>query len=378
MARMAFKECIGALSAAGIVMAVASCSLPVSVEKIETNQQRFQGLDYFLPKAIVDLTIKSALPAKDAPSGASPVLTLLVDGVHYVPDPSYHYSVKIDHSAFYDDDIAVTTDANALLQSVNSITTDRTPDIIQKLAEAPLQILTGQTFVGVKVPGKVFDIKYSLDPTSWAEINDLNRLLKRVNTGVKFSARPLVYISSDRSRIHPNCGINICFRTAMPYVLELSRTNGKRAKNATNTKNGKNAGKNGGDSAKGNQNLNNGVDIPPVVARQVVVLPNRHVVGEIPITRSAFVRKEFKLGFTNGMLTSVHLNNPSEVLAFIQIPITVAKAIVSIPSAMFQFKTTQITADNNLLTAQQKNLDLQRQIIDAQQKLVAAQVAAGS
>ena len=88
---------------------------------------------------------------------------------------------------------------------------------------------------------------------------------------------------------------------------------------------------------------------------------------------SPFVKKVVKMEFTNGMLTSHQLVNPSEVLEFIQIPIAVAKAIVAIPSAMLQFKTTQITADNNLLAAQQRNLELQTQIIQAQHSLLQAQ-----
>jgi hypothetical protein len=115
-----------------------------------------------------------------------------------------------------------------------------------------------------------------------------------------------------------------------------------------------------------------------VWASQTVVMPNKNILGSIPIERAPFVKKEFVLSFTNGMLTSVQTKNPSEVLGFISIPINVAKAIVSIPSAMLKFETTQINADNNLLTAQQKNLDLQRQIIETQQKLLLAQKSQGS
>lgn len=325
---------------------LASCSLPVAVDKIEGNQQYFEGLDYFLPKGIVDLTIKSnsATDKDGKPTGALKV-SLSIDGVRYVPDPLFHYSVSLNHSTFFDDDISVAVDDKSLLKSVNSITSDRTGDVIQKLAEAPTQILKANLFVDKNPVVTKFDIKFSLDPDSAADRARLNDYLSNLDPKIQFRARPLVSIPSSRSLTHPDCGIHICFRTAMPYAFELFTTKGS--------------------------------DLT-VVARQIAVLPNPHVVGQIPITRAPFVKKEFKLDFTNGMLTSVHLTNPSEALAFVQIPISVAKAIVSIPSAMFQFKTTQITADNNLLTAQQKNLDLQRQIIETQQKLLAAQAAAGT
>lgn len=340
---------LGAIAAAAILLT--SCMPPITVDKIGTRQQTFSGIDYFLTRSIVDLTIQSSAPTKASGAGTTgsgapadpsptPTLTLSIDKVHYVPDPLYHYGVNFNHDAFYDDDISVATDENGLLKSVDSITADRTPDIIQKIAEAPGQILTQKLVAGTGP--KVFTIKYSLDPTSPTDVKTLNDLLSGVFKGdaIKFIARPAAAPDSLRSSWHPDCDVSICFRTAMPYVLELST--------ATSAD-------------------------PFIVARQVVVLPNRHVVGQIPITRAAFVTKEFHLAFTNGMLTSAHLKNPSEALAFIQIPISVAKAIVSIPSAMFQFKTTQVTADNNLLTAQQKNLDLQKQIIDTQRQLLAAQ-----
>lgn len=330
------------LAAAALIV---SCSLPVTVEKIEREQQNFEGIDYFLPKGIVDLTIKSnSTVDKDGKPTGNLAVSLSIDAVKYLPDPFYHYNVNINHDSFYDDDISVAVDEKGLLKSVNSITTDRTADIIQKIAEAPTQILK-VTFLPEKPRVTKFDIKFSIDPDSAVDRARLNEHLANIDPRIQFRAQPIVSIPSGRSKQHPDCGIHICFRTAMPYALELFTAEGS--------------------------------DVV-VVARQIAILPNRHVVGQIPITRAPFVKKDFKLAFTNGMLTSVSLNNPSEVLGFVQIPITVAKAIVSIPSAMLQFKTTQITADNNLLAAQQKNLDLQKQIIDTQQKLLAAQAAAGS
>jgi len=334
-----------ALAPFAVAALAVSCSLPVTVEKIERDQQYFAGINYFLPKGIVDLTIKSnSTVDKDGKPTGNLAVSLSIDAVKYVPDPLYHYSVSINHDSFYDDDISVAVDEKGLLKSVNSITSDRTADIIQKIAEAPKDILTVKLLTDKPRITK-FDIKFSLDPESATDRARLNQHLSRIDPRIQFRAQPVVAIPSSQSRHHPDCGIHVCFRTAMPYALELFTVEGS--------------------------------DIV-VVARQIAVLPNRHVVGQIPITRAPFVKKEFKLAFTNGMLTSVSLNNPSEVLGFVQIPITVAKAIVSIPSAMFQFKTTQITADNNLLAAQQKNLDLQRQIIETQQKLLEAQAAAGS
>lgn len=364
----------------GIVISSCSLPLPISVEHVAYNQQYANGLDYSLPTGIVDLTIKATKPSggananaptkknpannsnaqsnnkphnnasgssnnKPAPGAITaqlPTVTLSINKVQYVPDPRFQYSVNINHDALFDDDISVSVDTNDLLKSVNSTTTDQTPQIIEKIAEAPVQVLTaGRAPALISKTKKQFDIEYSLDPTSQQQVRTLNNLLGTLSPRIQFTANPVISPSQHRKRL-PRCSINICFRTAMPYTLEL-RTLGQSS---------------------------------VVLARTIVVLPNKNAVAQIPVTRAPFVKKTVQLQFTNGMLTSVNVSNPSEVKAFVEIPITVAKSIVSIPSAMFQFKTTQITADNNLLSAQKQNLALQQQIIQTQQQLVAAQAAA--
>lgn len=322
------------VAAAAIVLTALSAGCTaILVEKIEPDQQYFQGISYFLPKALVDLTIK-----RDATNG----LSLLVGDVRFVPDAQHHYSVTIDHNPLYEDEITIATEANGLLKSINSIMTDRTPEIIKRIANAPIVVLGATESVFVNV--QAFDIKMTIDPASPADVERVRVRLRGLDPKIRFDSRPHVHIPSDASIIHPDCGKHICFRTAMPYALELST-----AEPAA---------------------------MPRVVARQVVVVPNKHVVGQIPVTRAPFVKKEFKLDFTSGMLTQVYLKNPSEVLEFIQIPIAVAKSIVAIPSAMLKFQTTQITADNNLLAAQKQNIELQQQMIEAQRALLKAQTDA--
>jgi hypothetical protein len=318
-----------------VAFAASGCDLPlpVTVQKIAYGQQEFDGLDYFLTKGIVSLTIKS-----NAPSTGQPNVSLTINTVAYIADPDFHYSVSINHDVLFDDDITVTTDGTTgLLKSINTTTTDQTPAILETLAQAPVSILK-LTSEKISSTASSFNITFNLDPTSVEDRTRLNQILKALTPAIQFNAKPVVPLPYGPNML-PDCGFNICFRTAMAYALELSTT----------------------DDA--------------VVARQIVVLPNKYVLGQVPITRAPFVTKKFVMAFTNGMLTSLQITNPSEALAFVQIPIAIAKSIASIPSAVLQFKTTQITADNNLLTAQQNNLSLQRQIIQAQQQLLAAQVA---
>jgi hypothetical protein len=312
----------------------------ITISKITDDRQRFVGLSYFLPRGLVPVTI-----SQKEDEG----LTMSIGEVQYVPDPEHHYRVKLHHNLFYEDEIKVALTSDGLLDGINTTTKDETPAIIRKIANAPLEIVGKQASAAAGQEHKYFSIKYTVDPTDANSVYQLNEILRRLQRGITFNARPLVRVRSNQRRgdpahYHPDCDSDICFRTAMPYVLQL-------------------------------QSNETGDLETEVVAQTIVVLPNKHVVGSVRLDRAAFVTKKLNLDFTNGMLKDIDLHNPSEVLAFIQIPIDVAKAIVSIPSAMLDFKVTNIEADTKLLTAQKDNLDLQRQLIETQNKFAAAQNA---
>jgi len=58
----------------------------------------------------------------------------------------------------------------------------------------------------------------------------------------------------------------------------------------------------------------------------------------IPIKRTAFVKRENEVIIVEGLVKSNEITNPSSVEGFISIPIDVAKAIVSIPGQLVTFK----------------------------------------
>ena len=109
------------------------------------------------------------------------------------------------------------------------------------------------------------------------------------------------------------------------------------------------------------------------IGEAIVLAPNEARVLGVDLTRANFVVNHTNLELSNGMLTKFDLSKPSEALGFIQIPIDVAKSIVSIPSALFKFKTTSVTQDAGLINAQGSRLDSQAKLLDSQQKLLDAQ-----
>jgi hypothetical protein len=58
------------------------------------------------------------------------------------------------------------------------------------------------------------------------------------------------------------------------------------------------------------------------------------------------------LKFTNGVMSSVDLSKPSEVLGCLDIPLQIAKAFTSIPSELLTLKINQTNQETSLLKAQ--------------------------
>ncbi len=284
-------------------------------------------------------------PADQGPTqvtAAANDLSLSIGKVRFIPDCDFIYTVKLDHNVFFNDDVTISIDpVTRLLKSVNSELEDKTPEIVSKIAGAPAEILgavntalaTGRTAVDK------FEIKHDIDPTDPQSVHAFNRHLKGLSPTIRLVTRPLIKLPHN-PRVKPGCGKDLCFRTAMPYVIEIKTT-----------------------SPSAN---------PRVIAQQIVVVANPYVVASIPVTRAPFVKREVNLTFANGMLVKTQIKNPSEVLGFIGIPIDVAKAIVSIPSAMLKFEVLQTSNSSALIEAQKQNLTLQRELIQAQGELLAA------
>jgi hypothetical protein len=84
----------------------------------------------------------------------------------------------------------------------------------------------------------------------------------------------------------------------------------------------------------------------------------------MPITRAAFVRKVTNLTFDSGVLTEIHIEKPSEALAFMEIPLTIAKAILSVPAELIQLKINYSSRDKELHDARKAELEAKQALLD--------------
>lgn len=110
----------------------------------------------------------------------------------------------------------------------------------------------------------------------------------------------------------------------------------------------------------------------------VLTVPNRHPAELISVDATTFARNETKLGFQNGMLTSVHADRPSPALEVVSVPWKIAKATVGIVGEIFKLRVDYRTNQRDAVTRETELLNQMRALIQAETALEAARRAAAN
>jgi hypothetical protein len=85
---------------------------------------------------------------------------------------------------------------------------------------------------------------------------------------------------------------------------------------------------------------------------RILYLPNGGPILSLDVLRAALVEKKNEITLENGMLTSAKQTKPSEILAGLNIPLEIIKALVSLPTDLIQLKINYSKADQAYLTQQ--------------------------
>jgi hypothetical protein len=241
-----------------------------------------------------------------------------------VPDMSRKFSLSYSPNKWFHDEITIQVGKDSLLDKVDISSEDRSPEIAKKLIELSTNVARSAAAFNGAPPSVTYETIFTatFDPTSTIELNRINNLLRNVDGGPysvdtncvsspdftaassnydpsEFCKEPIPDIDAPSTTVTELPGI--VFRPALGYSLTLSR---------------------GG------------------VAMEVasVVLPNEAEVLFLPVSRASFVKKVQNLDFTEGMLTQVTVNKPSEIEGAVTIPLEISRAILALPG--------QIVADN--------------------------------
>jgi hypothetical protein len=89
--------------------------------------------------------------------------------------------------------------------------------------------------------------------------------------------------------------------------------------------------------------------------------------------RGVFVKKRVDFVVSDGVLTGIEVDKPSELLAIVSLPVDILKAIASIPGEILSVKIKQLSDEKGLTSAQVELLKSQIDLIKQKQALSDAQ-----
>ena len=266
----------------------------------------------------------------------------------YVPDVSKSFFVEYHPSILSDDsEVKVTVNKQGFLAGVLTKTEDKTPAIIAALGQIARTILRLPAAPPMPLAPDAEPLPCKLDMT-FDPFNPVERahVLSQVQmqrVGQNVTALKIEPVSANAPSTN---GIDddwfrktldripgIYHRPLLPYKLKFETTN------------------------------------PALQPVTVVYLPNNSPILGLDILRAPFVKNEYDITFENGILTSVKWVKPSEALGFVNIPLDLAKAIVSIPSELLTVKVNDLTAEKGLLEAEKNLIQAQLDLIVKQKEL---------
>jgi len=84
----------------------------------------------------------------------------------------------------------------------------------------------------------------------------------------------------------------------------------------------------------------------------LVMSPNRSPIFSLSVERATFVTRTTSISFNSGLLNTVNYSNPSQLAAFLGLPLTVVNSIFSSITNVLQLKLNIATAQSNIATQQ--------------------------
>jgi hypothetical protein len=98
------------------------------------------GIPYYLPQSVLHLTVAGSYPKDEADKYQ---LTVKLNGIEQAPDPSRLYLLEYHTEDGTDDVLTIGINAKGLLSTAVGISTDRSGDILKKVAETFAKVAEG-------------------------------------------------------------------------------------------------------------------------------------------------------------------------------------------------------------------------------------------
>jgi hypothetical protein len=287
------------------------------------------GQYYFLPKKLIQITGTSNETAY------SIAMQELIEA-----DRDYRYFLHLGKNIFYDDHTVLTTNSKGLLSTVNVTTTDATPAIIDTLAEMAVNLarIAANTSAakGGGNPPDPFDVVF--DPFDELQVT---RAAKRMfDSGVILTHLPLpavkTHFTGDIKKGTAPSPDGVFFRPPTIASFEISTAEGRSGH---------------------------------VYRRFGVTVPDKRTVAVLPYNREFLVTKQLNATFTDGQLTSVDYQLPSQARAAVGIPANIVKRVAEAIPEIVRVRNENRSDPNAAINAQAALLNAQAGLLNAKKAL---------
>jgi len=302
----------------------------VTPRPVDQNITKADKLGYFLPKGLIRIQLE--------PSGSDLKLTI---SVRYIQDPNYFFTLQYLPKATFDDAVEVKLTEQGFLDTIEVTTTDKAREIVSKAIEIVKEVAKIAAFPGAvaqlkKEEKKIPNIDVEFDPDLFLN-NDLKkekeafieRYFKPYNIEIDLKR---TFQGGNFNRQGPVDQKGIYYRPLLPYELSFTLKDFAYYK------------------------------------KETISLPNEAPIMAIDLTRGAFIKKAMTLNFKNGILTQIKIDKPSEVLAAMDIPLDIAKGIVSLPAELIQLKIDYSSKNTNLYNALLQEIQAKDALINYMQE----------
>lgn len=303
------------LSAFGsVILLTSGCTSMLSSYQPSATSAKREGTAYSLSKALV----KVSLAVKSDKS-----IKVTIDQPTYVPDPDQRYLLAYRPSFLSSDSFTVTVDPlTGYLTKVDMAADDKTGDILKAIAKiiALKEASSGEA-------GETVLIERYVDPLAIAnleaEFNTVAKLKSGTDPKLKFFIKTVgntAISASAESSAKPDCSVGICYRQPATYIIGFSF-------NST------------------------------ITYESPISIPNGAPVYALNLKRSPFVTRKNTIELSNGSLKSVVVDKPSEGLAVAQMPVDIARAVISVPAEILQLKIDLLNKEKGLADGQAALID---------------------
>jgi hypothetical protein len=329
----------GALLVLYIILRLAYKQAIVTSEPADASPEADQF--YYLPGASLTITatatVSVAMDAGNIIQKASLMQCTLDTVTAVAPDTSRLIALKYNADIFSNDEVTIVTSAESLLQNVSSSVEDRLSHIIATAAGAPVEILTKSLVPELRAKSIEEEAPALLLTYETRTFTRVFTITPERSAKQEMTIEWVIPITGQS--ISPML-VNASFK--LKNTRELSEPcYPTESYSGFYTRPLKDQTLQVLLAAPGSTAASNQFQTTPST-EFICRMPDASVLLKIPLRRAAFVKKVQAPKFSNGILIENAINKPSELEAFLSIPIDIGKALLSIPAALLQFKITQI------------------------------------